>query len=122
LSIHLRRSLFTIYLIALATIVFTPTDPTSESLLGFISITGFPERFLNLFLLTPIAIYFATGAKVRSHKSISVGCILLSATIEFTQLFIPGRISDWADLILNSLGVVVALVAIRYSKTITRGS
>ena len=122
MPIHLRRSLFTLYLIALATIVFTPTDPTSGSLLGFILITGFPERFLNLFLLTPIAIYFATGARVRSPKSISVGCILLSAAIEFTQLFIPGRVSDWADLILNSLGVVVALVAISYSKTITQGS
>ncbi len=37
--------------------------------------------------------------------------MLLSASIEIAQLFIPGRVSDVRDLVSNSIGAFVGVLA-----------
>jgi glycopeptide antibiotics resistance protein len=104
--------LFVPYLICLCAIVFTPVDPNSAGLFGFIQITGLTERFLNLFLLMPLAILTKIGYKQLSFKTILIICIATSAGIELIQLTIPGRVSDPIDVLTNSLGALLALMGI----------
>ena len=51
-------------------------------------------------------------------------CISTSAGIELIQLMIPGRISDPIDVITNSVGALLALMALwkRTMKPTTHGN
>jgi glycopeptide antibiotics resistance protein len=100
--------MFVPYLICLCTIVFTPVDPNSAGLFGFIQITGLTERFLNLFLLMPLAVLTKISYSQLSFKTILIICISTSAGIELIQLLIPGRVSDPIDVITNGLGALFA--------------
>jgi len=102
------KLLFLPYLICLSAIVFTPVDPSSAGLFGFIQITGLTERFLNLFLLMPLAILAKISYNQLSFRTILIICIATSAGIELIQLMIPGRISDPIDVLTNSLGALFA--------------
>jgi glycopeptide antibiotics resistance protein len=105
------KLLFVPYLICLCAIVFTPVDPKSAGLFGFIQISGLTERFLNLFLLMPLAILTKISYSRLSFRTIMIICISTSAGIELIQLMIPGRISDPIDVITNSVGALLALMA-----------
>jgi len=102
--------LFVPYLICLCAIVFTPIDPNSDGLFGFIQITGLTERFLNLFLLMPLAILTKICYSQLSFRTVLIICISTSAGIELIQLLIPGRVSDPIDVITNGLGAILTLI------------
>ena len=105
--------LFLPYLICLCAIVFTPIDPNSAGLFGFIQIAGLTERFLNLFLLVPLGILTKISYNQFSLRIIVIICTCTSAGIEVIQLIIPGRVSDLVDVFANSLGVACGLLVFR---------
>lgn len=100
-------------MISLGAIVFTPVDPNSEGLFGFIQISGVTERFLNLFLLMPLVVLTRISFPQLSFRTVMLACMLTSSGIEIIQLVIPGRVSDPVDVFANSLGAFLALNAMR---------
>jgi len=102
-----------IYLISLSAIVFTPVDPNSNGIFGFIQVSGVAERFLNLFLLIPLAIFIRFSYNWLSLKAILIICICSSAVIEIIQIAIPGRVSDLVDVFTNSFGALCALMGLK---------
>ena len=80
---------------------------------GFIQISGLTERFLNLFLLMPLAILTKISYNQLSFRTILFICIATSAGIEIIQLTIPGRISDPIDVLTNSIGALFAVAGFK---------
>lgn len=73
-------------------------------------ISGNLEFIANIFLLIPIfMILVMLVARVHAAYALTI-CILLSASAEFTQSFIPGRVSTIRDFTLNSIGVISAFI------------
>ena len=73
-------------------------------------ISGNVEFIANIFLLIPIFMILVKLV-VRVHAAYALTiCILLSASAEFAQSFIPGRVSTIRDFTLNSIGVVSAFL------------
>jgi glycopeptide antibiotics resistance protein len=79
---------------------------------GFIQITGLTERFLNLYLLMPLAVLTKISYNQLSFRTILIICIATSTGIELIQLMVPGRVSDPIDVLTNSLGALIALMGI----------
>jgi len=96
-------------LISLGAIVFTPVDPNSDGLFGFIQISGVTERFLNLFLLVPLAVFTRVSFPQLSFRTVLLICVSTSSVIEIVQLLIPGGVSDFVDVFANSLGAFLGL-------------
>ena len=96
-------------MISLGAIVFTPVDPNSDGLFGFIQISGVTERFLNLFLLVPLAVFTRVSFPQLSFRTVLLICVSTSSVIEIVQLLIPGRVSDFVDVFANSLGAFLGL-------------
>jgi len=67
----------------------------------------------NLFMLTPF-VYLAklVFPKVKLLKLFFYG-VVLSLVIEFSQLFIPGRVSDPVDFLANSASVLLGIFLVR---------
>jgi glycopeptide antibiotics resistance protein len=67
----------------------------------------------NLFMLTPF-VYLAklVFPKVKLLKLFLHG-VVLSLVIEFSQLFIPGRVSDPVDFLANSVSVLLGIFLVR---------
>jgi glycopeptide antibiotics resistance protein len=67
----------------------------------------------NLFMLTPF-VYLAklVFPKVNLLKLFLYG-VVLSLVIEFSQLFIPGRVSDPVDFLANSVSVLLGIFLVR---------
>jgi len=67
----------------------------------------------NLFMLTPF-VYLAklVFPKVKLFKLFLYG-VVLSLVIEFSQLFIPGRVSDPVDFLANSASVLLGIFLVR---------
>jgi len=73
-------------------------------------ISGNIEIIGNIFLLIPIfVILVKLFARVHAAYALSM-CILLSASAEFAQSFIPGRVSTIRDFVLNSIGAIFAFI------------
>jgi glycopeptide antibiotics resistance protein len=73
-------------------------------------ISGNLEFIANIFLLIPIFV-FLIKMFTRAHAVYALAiCILLSASAEFAQRFIPGRVSTIRDFVLNSTGVISAFI------------
>ena len=67
----------------------------------------------NLFMLTPF-VYLAklVFPQVKLIKLFLYG-VVLSLVIEFSQLFIPGRVSDPVDFLANSVSVLLGIFLVR---------
>ena len=67
----------------------------------------------NLFMLTPF-VYLAklVFPKVKLIKLFLSG-VSISLTIELSQLFIPGRVSDPVDFLANSASVLLGIFLVR---------
>jgi glycopeptide antibiotics resistance protein len=67
----------------------------------------------NLFMLTPF-VYLAklVFPKVKLLNLFLYG-VVLSLVIEFSQLFIPGRVSDPVDFLANSASVLLGIFLVR---------
>jgi len=81
-----------------------------ELLQDLLYLSGNLEFIGNIFLLTPIfVILVKLFARVHAVFALTV-CILISASAEFAQSFIPGRVSTIRDFILNSIGAISAFI------------
>ena len=67
----------------------------------------------NLFMLTPF-VYLAklVFPQVKLIKLFLYG-VVLSLVIEFSQLLIPGRVSDPVDFLANSVSVLLGIFLVR---------
>ena len=119
---------FALYLIALALFTFFPRpvletgDPAAVS--DFLRThANFFYKILyanttsvaigNYFMLTPfIVMAHLVYPKVSLLKLFLAG-VGVSATIEISQLFIPGRVSDFVDFASNVLSLVIGLALIK---------
>jgi glycopeptide antibiotics resistance protein len=68
----------------------------------------------NFFLFTPAAAFLKLVFPKTKSLYIFIGFLLLSLAIETLQLLIPGRVSDWQDLLANgvsgAIGVILAVL------------
>lgn len=63
------------------------------------------------------AFFAALGlGKAKAPNSFLIG-FLTTITIETTQINIPGRVSDLRDVVMNSAGVGVSVLYIKYKDT-----
>ena len=127
-----RKDLFaitlTIYLIALFTFTFFPRpiletgNPSAvaeylQTHANFFYKILYADTHLvvigNLFMLTPF-IYLAKMVfpQVKLIR-LFFGGVFISLVIEFSQLFIPGRVSDPIDFLANSLSVLFGIFLVR---------
>ena len=72
--------------------------------------SGSLEPFANFIFL--ILVFASLMYLLGRSKALAVFaiCMALSATVEFLQRFIPGRVSSLQDLILNCLGALFAFL------------
>jgi len=127
-----RKDLFaitlTIYLIALLTFTFFPRpilesgNPSAiaeylQTHANFFYKILYADTHLvvigNLFMLTPF-VYLAKMVfpQVKLIR-LFFGGVFISLVIEFSQLFIPGRVSDPIDFLANSLSVLFGIFLVR---------
>jgi glycopeptide antibiotics resistance protein len=67
----------------------------------------------NLLMLTPLPIILNAIYPSISLRKIFFFGTALSALFELIQLVIPGRVSDFADFLSNSLSAVVGILIVR---------
>jgi VanZ family protein len=127
-----RKDLFaitlTIYLIALLTFTFFPRpilesgNPSAiaeylQTHANFFYKILYADTHLvvigNLFMLTPFV--YLTKMVFPQVKLIRLyfGGVFISLVIEFSQLFIPGRVSDPVDFLANSVSVLLGIFLVR---------
>jgi len=127
-----KRDLFAIalviYLIALLTFTFFPRpilesgNPSAiaeylQTHANFFYKILYADTHLvaigNLFMLTPF-VYLAklVFPQVKLIKLFLFG-VFISLAIEFSQLFIPGRVSDPVDFLANSASVLLGVFLVR---------
>jgi len=70
----------------------------------------------NFFLFTPAAALMKLVYPTLKSSYIFIGFLLLSLAIEAVQLLIPGRVSDWRDLLANGvsggIGLILAMLIV----------
>ncbi len=69
------------------------------------------EFSANVAMFVPIGLFFVLLFGRRRWLLAIVFGVLLTCGIEFAQLYIPGRVSDVRDLISNSFGAVIGVIA-----------
>lgn len=80
------------------------------------------EFLANVAMFLPVGIFFLLLLGRRLwFVSVLMG-VGLTASIEFAQLFIPGRVSDFRDIISNSLGAILGVLIALVLTTRSRGS
>jgi len=68
----------------------------------------------NFFMLTPLVIVTKYVVPTLRKRKIFFLGISLSLAIELTQIVIPGRVPDFADLISNTVSVIIGLLLVRF--------
>ena len=126
-----------LYLIALGFGVFTPrpdligpngtpigTTSGTPSVGGFPSIGhqilylgGFWAWVGNLLMLIPFTYLIHSIWPKLGLQTIFIISLLTTISIEFIQLYIPGRVSDLRDVVLNSTGAGLILLFFHWQKT-----
>ena len=71
-----------------------------------------PERVLNTILFVPLGATIALLLPRRAWPIAIVAGCLLSATVEYAQESIPGRVPDPDDVLWNTVGAVIGVVAV----------
>lgn len=121
--------LLALYLVALAVFVFFPRavlvtgSPTAiANYLQthanlFYRILYADDRTVaiaNFFMLTPLPIIIHLFKPDFKKRYIFGLGVLISCVIEISQLFIPGRVSDFRDVFSNACSVLVGIGCVRF--------
>lgn len=69
------------------------------------------EFLANVAMFVPIGVFFVLLFGRRLWFVSVISGVMLTVAIEVAQQFIPGRVSDVRDLVANSLGTVVGVLA-----------
>ena len=125
-------SVLALYLIALGFGVFTPRPDLvipGANAIGTPSVGGFPSighqiLYLggfwawvgNFLMLFPLVYLMHLIWPKLGLQAIFINCLLLTITIEFIQLYIPGRVSDLRDVVLNGTGAGLTLLHLHWRK------
>ena len=124
----ISKSLLAAYLVALGFRVFTPRTeilPGTEKLTFGKSSTvhnifyyeGSTQWLGNLVMLMPLAIFITVLLpKKKSQYALAI-CLVASIIIESIQFFIPGRVSDWKDVLAIALGAAAIIGLIKFLRT-----
>jgi len=107
-----------VYVAAMLTPRSSPADSNSLTHTSFLRrifheilyYGGALEPVANFLFLIPVFAFLVLY--LGSSKAIlaAIICVALSATAEFLQRFIPGRVTSLQDFLLNSLGALSALL------------
>jgi len=68
------------------------------------------EFWANVAMFVPVGLFFLLLLGRRRWWAAIVLGIFLTCAIEFTQMFLPGRVSDPRDIVANSVGAIVGVV------------
>ena len=68
------------------------------------------EFLANVAMFVPVGLFFLLLLGRRRWWLAIVLGVLLTCGIEFTQLFLPGRVSDVRDILSNSVGAFVGVI------------
>lgn len=79
-------------------------------------IDGYREILGNFMMLIPVALLIIKVFPRMKVQSILLICLCVTISIEFIQIFIPGRVSDVSDIFANAVGAALVLV-LRQLKT-----
>jgi glycopeptide antibiotics resistance protein len=70
----------------------------------------------NFLMLAPLPfLLLLVWGKLKPKILLLIG-LLTTLTIETAQIYIPGRVSDLRDVAMNSAGVVVSVLLIKYKQ------
>lgn len=75
------------------------------TLAGVNKISGWPEILINVCLLIPLPLLLRK-VYILTRAQITIGMIIVSSTLEISQIFIPGRVASGRDVFLNVLGAI----------------
>ena len=87
----------------------TITNAAAKAAHDVLYINGYRELLGNFVMLIPIALLLRKIFPTIKAQSILLICLSTTISIEFLQIYIPGRFSDVRDIATNSLGAVVAV-------------
>lgn len=88
----------------------TPIDPNESLFHKILYISGPIEKIGNVFLLIPVFLVLIYIFPQLRLRYVALICIAISACIEVSQLWIPGRVSSLLDFIGNVSGVLIAML------------
>jgi hypothetical protein len=80
---------------------------------------GEAERVLNTLLFVPLGAAIALLLTRRAWPIAILVGFSLSATVEYAQLSIPGRVPDRDDVLWNTVGAAIGVVAITVPRLLT---
>ena len=120
------KSLLALYLVVLGFAVFTPrpdrvtpgTKPVINGSTGGIPAIGHHILYEsgavawvgNFFLLVPVVLLIRKCWPMLGFQTIFIITLLITISIEYTQVYIPGRVSNVSDIIFNGSGAALTLV------------
>ena len=87
----------------------TITNAAAKAAHDVLDIDGYRELLGNCVMLIPIALLLWKIFPTIKAQSILLICLASTISIEFLQIYIPGRVSDVRDIAANSLGATTAL-------------
>ena len=122
---NLSRFLLAAYVTVLGFFVFWPRpimelsqgSPSTSNSSNFAAqaahnvlyIEGYRELFGNFIMLIPVVFLIKKAFPRIKAQSILLICLFITISIEFLQIYIPGRVSDVRDIAVNTLGATIAL-------------
>jgi VanZ family protein len=97
---------------------FTPTtatiEPTtsaaSQAAHNLLYISGYQEILGNFAMLIPVVLLIRKISPAMKSQSTLLICLFATIFIELLQIYIPGRVSDVRDVVLNAGGASTAMV------------
>lgn len=105
--VWLWRAAFAVLLIAVAYLALSPSPPHAID-------TGWDKLNHALaFCALAISCCFSGPRSARWLALTAVGMLAFGGAIEIVQLQVPGRNSEWADLLADGVGISAALLAVR---------
>lgn len=120
------KSLLALYLVVLGFAVFTPrpdwvmpgVKPVINGSTGGIPAIGHHILYEsgtvawvgNFFLLVPVALLIRKCWRMLGFQTIFIITLLITISIEYIQVYIPGRVSNVSDIIFNGSGPALTLL------------